>query len=238
MHQAVISAIMAGGAFSLYPSLSGRFRESIIPDRVDRLDQFVGPGPRHYLPALFSEGIGRQKPRECIDTDGEITAMRHFADALMGRVTPTKILEGVLVGLIFAALGLVFFLGPVPERPRSSLEITPFLPSTGTDTILALPNSTMKAQPLVLPFSGKLTVQVSSRDAEEFNLYLVQVQSDQRPSEAKEFTILPEFTAERVHSYERQAPVSRGVYLLTLINSAGKNDRPNPSLNIRAKLDP
>lgn len=164
--------------------------------------------------------------------------MRQLASAVLSHVTPGRIFEGVLLGLIVVSLGLVFVLGPSPADPRSSLELTPFLPTTTTDTVVTLPNSTMKAQSIVLPYAGKLTIRASSRDAEEFNLYLVRVQPDQLPADGKEFLLLPEFTAEKVRSFQRQAAVEKGVYLLTLINSSGKNDRPSPSLSIHARLDP
>jgi len=164
--------------------------------------------------------------------------MRQLASTVLSHVTPGRIFEGVLLALIAAALGLVFVLGPAPPDPRTSIELTPLLPSKGTDSVVNLPNSTMKAQSIVLPFAGKLTIHAASRDSHEFNLYLVRVQPDQSPNEGKEFLLLPEFTAERVRSFERQAAVEKGVYLLTLINSSGRNDRPQPSLSIHARLDP
>ncbi|MCX6953017.1 MAG: hypothetical protein NTV51_12760 [Verrucomicrobia bacterium] len=164
--------------------------------------------------------------------------MRHLASVVLSHVTPGRIFEGMLLGLIVVALGLVFTLGPAPADPRGPLELTPFIPATTTNSVVTLPNSTMKAQSLVLPYAGTLTIDASSRDSEEFNVYLVRVQPDQPHSDAKEFLLLPEFTAERVRTFKRQAVVEKGIYLLTLINSSGKNDRPTPSLNIQARLDP
>lgn len=165
--------------------------------------------------------------------------MKNVLGSALSQLPPIKLLEGVLLGLIAACLGLVFVFGPVPDPVAAAArELPPFLPATVADMVVPLPNSTMKSQSLVLPAAGTLTLRASGSDAGAFNLYLIRVQADLLPGRAREFALMSEFTAEGVRSYARQAPVEKGVYLVTLINAAARNERPDPVLTIHARLDP
>jgi hypothetical protein len=157
---------------------------------------------------------------------------------LLRLLTPARILEALLLGLIVVCLGFVVSWFPVQEKPRTPIELTPFLPRTSTETVVALRPSSMKSQSIVLPYPGTLTVEAASTRGEPFSFYLINVQSDGLPTQGKEFSLVPEFTAEGVVSYRRESRIAPGVYLITLINSSVKSGLPDPTLRIHARLDP
>ena len=62
--------------------------------------------------APASAGTGRPKP----------------VPALLRLLTPARLLEALLLGLIVVFLGFVVSWFPVQEKPRTPIELTPFLP--------------------------------------------------------------------------------------------------------------
>ncbi len=139
-------------------------------------------------------------------------------------------LIGILLVIVAVAVGLAVVRPWNQEAPTASIELK-FVTE-------ALPNSSMKVLTLAMPRAGTLTVKIFSKLGDPFNAYLVRF-SPLRPSQkGGERPLIPAFTAERVHKYDRSARVEAGEYHLTLVNSAPVGGMHEPSLTIYCRLDP
>lgn len=117
-----------------------------------------------------------------------------------------------------------------------------FQPSPGEivlkNSIERVPNGSMRAFSLRLPYTGVLEIEAITEERYPFSVYLVEAGTTSRP-DRKGFRIVREFTAERISNHRQSAHVERGEYQLTFFRSGLLQDDVHAApIVLRVKLVP
>jgi hypothetical protein len=107
------------------------------------------------------------------------------------------------------------------------------------NTTQDLPASSFKALPILLPYAGTLTVDLTVRRGNDISVYVVSPDQIDKIKAKQQFTYFQGFDADKTKIYQRSGRLASGSYYLVMLDkSLGILSQQSSDIQVNAKLEP